>query len=143
MVLRIIIGLAMALAASWVVLVVVLVIARPRDLGVRQLAGFVPKLVHLLRALYQDPQVPTSVRWRLWVALVYNIQPFTLIPDFIPVIGFADNVVVTLWALRSAVRKAGGAAVVRHWEGSEAQLALLSKVAHLELPSARHDVQSR
>ncbi len=56
-----------------------------------------------------------------------------------PGIGLADNLVVTAWALRSAVRKAGPAAVVYHWRGTSGQLALLFRVARLgPVPQAGH-----
>ncbi len=117
-----------------------LLIARPRGESVRHITRFLPDVARLLRDLHRDSAVPRSVRWRLWVALAYNVQPFTIIPDFIPVIGFADNIVVTTWALRSAVRKAGRDAVIRNWHGSREQLALLFRVARLgTLPEEDHD----
>jgi uncharacterized membrane protein YkvA (DUF1232 family) len=94
-------------------------------------AVFFPNVLRLLRGLYRDPEVPRGVRVRVWIAIAYNIQPLNLIPDFVPVIGFADNVVVTVWALRSAVRKAGADAVSRHWPGTADQFALLVRVARL------------
>ena len=140
MLIRVMVGLLTALVASWILLTLALLIARPRGGSVRHLARFLPEVAHLLRELHRDPAVPRSVRWRLWVALVYNLQPFTIIPDFIPVIGFADNIVVIVWALRSAVRKAGRDAVIRHWHGSREQLNLLFRVARLgTLPEEDHN----
>jgi uncharacterized membrane protein YkvA (DUF1232 family) len=137
---RIIVGLITALVASWLLLMLALLITRPRGESVRHVARFLPDVVRLLRDLHRDSAVPRSVRWRLWVALVYNLQPFTIIPDFIPVIGFADNFVVTVWALRSAVRKAGRDAVIRNWHGSREQLVLFFRVARLgTLPEEDHD----
>jgi uncharacterized membrane protein YkvA (DUF1232 family) len=127
----ILIGLASALAAAWLVLTVVLILARPRGLSARAVAVFIPNVLRLLRGLYRDPQVPRTVRIRVWVAIAYNIQPLNLIPDFVPVIGFADNVLITAWALRSAVHKAGADAVARHWPGTAEQFALLVRVARL------------
>jgi uncharacterized membrane protein YkvA (DUF1232 family) len=46
--------------------------------------------------------------------LIYNVQPINLIPDFIPVIGFADNAVVLLWALHGTVRAVGFKALKDH-----------------------------
>lgn len=65
------------------------------------------------------------------IAFVYNLQPITIIPDFIPVIGFLDNIVVTGWALRSVVRSAGVDTLSRHWQGSSQEFELLLKVTHL------------
>jgi uncharacterized membrane protein YkvA (DUF1232 family) len=32
-----------------------------------------------------------AVHWRPWIALICNIQPINLLPDFIPLMGLADN----------------------------------------------------
>jgi uncharacterized membrane protein YkvA (DUF1232 family) len=116
------------------VLTVALVLYRPKGLGWRAVTGFFPNVLRLLRGVYSDPEVPRTVRIRVWIAIAYNIQPINLIPDFIPIIGFADNIVVTAWALRSAVRKAGTDAVARHWPGTADQFTLLLRVARLTPP---------
>lgn len=135
----VLIGLAISVAAAWVFLVALLFLAHPSGQNARSVATFFPNVIRLLRDLHGDPEVPRSVRIRVWIAIVYNIQPFTIIPDFIPVIGLADNLVVTAWALRGAVHKAGGEAVARHWRGTPDQLTLLFCVARLgPRPPADH-----
>ncbi len=140
MLLRILIGLAISGLVAWLVLVALLLVARPSGQSARSVAGFFPNVIRLLRDLHSDQAVPRSVRVRVWIAVLYNLQPFTIIPDFIPVIGLADNVVVTAWALRSAVHRAGGQAVARHWRGTPDQLDLLFRVARLGPlpPAGRH-----
>jgi uncharacterized membrane protein YkvA (DUF1232 family) len=90
-------------------------------------------VLRLLRGLLKDPEIPRSVRLRVWIAIVYNIQPLNVIPDFIPVIGLADNVIITAWALRSAVHKAGSRAVLRSWSGTHEQAILLARLTGLTL----------
>jgi uncharacterized membrane protein YkvA (DUF1232 family) len=51
--------------------------------------------------------------------------PFDLVPDFIPVLGYADDVIVVAIALRSVVRHAGPAALERHWSGSPQGLGIV------------------
>jgi uncharacterized membrane protein YkvA (DUF1232 family) len=131
---QIVIGFGTALAVGWVTLGVLLLAVRSPGQSVADMARVFPAALRLATALYRDRALPNSVRWRLGIALIYNIQPINLIPDFIPVIGFADNVVVLAWALRSTVRIAGPAAVARHWKGSPASLAALYRV--LRLPGA-------
>jgi uncharacterized membrane protein YkvA (DUF1232 family) len=92
-----------------------------------------PDLVRLLASLSRDPRVGRAVRWRLLVALAYNAQPFNLIPDFIPVIGFADNVVVTAWAVRSAIRTSGPAVVLSNWSGSQAGFVLVCRLCRMRI----------
>ena len=93
-----------------------------------------PASLRLAGALYRDSTLPRSVRWRLRIAVIYNIQPVNLIPDVVPVIGFADNIAVLVWALRSAVRIAGGDSVGRHWKGSPESLAVLYRILRLSGP---------
>ena len=44
------------------------------------------------------PSLPRSIRWRLRIAVIYNLQPINVIPDFIPVTRRADNAIVLIWA---------------------------------------------
>jgi uncharacterized membrane protein YkvA (DUF1232 family) len=53
------------------------------------------------------------------------------VPDFVPVLGYADDVVVVAWALRSVVRRAGREALTRHWPGEPAGLAVVGRLAGL------------
>ena len=134
---RLVVGVATALAISWLLIAVAMLRAsQGLDSGTAaRAARVVPDSLRLLRRLLADPMVPKGVRWRLLIALVYNVQPLNLIPDFIPVIGFADNVVVTAaWALRAAVRVTGVDAVERHWPGSEGSLLLLYRALHIPRP---------
>lgn len=131
MITQILVGLGIALVISWVSLAVLVGVLRSRGEPVGDLVRVFPDALRLAANLYRDQTMPRTVRWRLRIALLYNIQPINLIPDFIPVIGFADNVVVLVWALRSTVRIAGPDAVALHWTGSPASLAALYRVLRL------------
>ena len=127
------VGLAMSLAAAAAALLVVAVVAQPRGIPAAELLRLCPDIVRLLASLSRDRRVGWAIRWRLLVALAYNAQPVNLIPDFVPVIGLADNVVVTAWAVRSAIRKSGQAMVLCHWSGSQAGFALLCRLCRLKI----------
>jgi uncharacterized membrane protein YkvA (DUF1232 family) len=62
---------------------------------------------------------------------VYLAVPIDIIPDFIPVIGYADDAIMVAAVLRSVVRRAGSDAVRRHWPGTRDGLAALWRVAGL------------
>ncbi len=62
----------------------------------------------------RDKTVPTGVRVRLVLLLVYLASPIDLIPDFIPVVGYLDDAIVVALVLRSVTRHAGPDAVGRH-----------------------------
>jgi len=69
------------------------------------------------------------VRVRLVLLLVYLLSPIDLVPDFLPVIGYADDVVIVALALRSVIKRAGPDAVRRHWPGTPEGLGLILKLA--------------
>ena len=126
------VGLAVALVATWLALGVLAFAVRSPGRSLGETMRVFPDSLRLAAALYRDRTLPGSVRWRLRVALIYNVQPINLIPDVVPVIGFADNVAVLAWALRGAVRAAGEDAVERHWRGSSASLEAVYRALRLQ-----------
>lgn len=73
-----------------------------------------PDLIRLLRSLAANPQLPRGVRVRLILLLAYLLSPIDLVPDFIPILGYADNAIIVAIALRSVTRRAGTRALARH-----------------------------
>ena len=112
----------------WLVLLAALWRARPDELTARGALRLLPDVLRLVRRLAADRSLPTAVRVRLWLLLAYLVSPIDLVPDFVPVLGYADDVVVVAWALRSVVRRAGAGALERHWPGSPAGLAVVSRL---------------
>lgn len=122
------------LALCWVLLVVALVVQARRtgrQVSLVEAARLVPDVVRLLRRLAVDPELPRGVRVRLWLLLGYLLMPVDLVPDFIPVIGYADDAVVVAVALRSVVRRAGPESLERHWPGTPEGLAAVRRLAGL------------
>ncbi len=68
-----------------------LVIARPRGGLLREALRLLPDVLRLVRRLATDPTLPRGVRIRLGLLLAYLACPIDLIPDFIPVLGYADD----------------------------------------------------
>lgn len=130
---RWLIGLVVALLVSWLALVVALVVARPRGDLLREAIRLLPDTVRLLKRLALDETLPRGVRVRVWLLFAYLAMPFDLVPDFIPVLGYADDAILVAAVLRSVVRRAGADAVRRHWSGSADGLAALARVAGLRL----------
>jgi uncharacterized membrane protein YkvA (DUF1232 family) len=115
----------------WGVLLGLLWRSRPPDLTVREALRLLPDLVRLVRRLAADRSLPRGVRVRLWLLLGYLLSPVDLVPDVIPVLGYADDVVVVALALRSVVRAAGSGALTRSWPGGPAGLAVVLRLAGL------------
>ncbi|MFI6732625.1 YkvA family protein [Nonomuraea sp. NPDC050451] len=126
-----VIGLVVALAVSWLALVVALAVVRPRGGLLRESLRLLPDMVWLVRRLAADRTLPRGVRIRLGLLLAYLAFPLDLIPDFIPVLGYADDAIIVAAVLRSVVRRAGMAAVERHWPGSADGLAALVRLTGL------------
>ncbi|SNS68928.1 Uncharacterized membrane protein YkvA, DUF1232 family [Geodermatophilus saharensis] len=124
-------GVAGGLLLCWGALVAALWRARPDELRARELLRLLPDVVRLVRRLAADRTLPRGVRVRLWLLLGYLALPVDLVPDVIPVIGFADDAVAVAVVLRSVVRRAGAGAVDRHWPGTAAGLAALRRATRL------------
>ncbi|WP_315093708.1 DUF1232 domain-containing protein [uncultured Cellulomonas sp.] len=123
-----IVGVAGGLLLLWLALVAALWLTRPDEVRLRDLVRLLPDVVRLLRRLAADATLPHGVRVRLWLLLGYLAMPIDLVPDVIPVIGYADDAVVVALVLRSVVRRAGPDAVLRHWPGTPDGLAALRRL---------------
>ena len=128
------IGVAASVIAFWLVLSAALMWARPPGMSTADALRVFPDTIRLVRNLATDKTLARGVRLRVGVLLAYLALPFDLIPDFIPVIGQLDDVIVALLILRSIVRAAGPEPIRAHWPGSKDGLALLWKLG--ALPSA-------
>ncbi|MBA8815463.1 uncharacterized membrane protein YkvA (DUF1232 family) [Microbacterium halimionae] len=89
-----------------------------RSVNWREAMRLIPDVIHLVRALLRDHTVPRSVRWSLICLLGYLVLPIDLIPDVIPVLGIADDILIVALVLRFAIRRSGTAAIARNWRGS-------------------------
>jgi uncharacterized membrane protein YkvA (DUF1232 family) len=131
---EIVIGVASGLVLLWLALVVSLFLigrSRPGILQLGDALRLLPDVVRLLRRLAADPALPKGVRVRLALLLVYLLTPVDLVPDFIPVAGYADDAIVIAVALRSVSRRAGVQAIDRHWPGTAEGLLAVKRLAGL------------
>jgi uncharacterized membrane protein YkvA (DUF1232 family) len=109
-------GIAVAcLIVSWAVL---LLLARRLPPGIlRDLAAFIPDCVTLVRRLRKDPRVPRRAKIAIVIAGIWVASPIDLIPEFIPVIGPLDDIVVVALALRYAGRQVPREVLLAAWPG--------------------------
>lgn len=131
---RVLLAIVVGLVAVWLVMLALLWRAQrhtANKTSMRDAARLVPDVVRLLRRLAADRAIARSVRFRLWLLLAYLISPIDLIPDFIPVLGYADDAIIVAIALRSVTRRAGTEALQRHWAGTPEGLVTLLTLAGL------------
>ena len=81
--------------------------------------------------LLLDGNTPPQVRLTMLAALTYLLVPIDLIPDFVPVLGYADDAVIVALALRSVTKTAGPAALEKHWPGTPDGLAAVRRLCRL------------
>lgn len=106
--------------ASWAILVM---LAQRLPPGVlKELAGFLPNCVRLTRRLRAHPSVPTRAKVAVAFAGLWVLSPIDLIPEFLPVIGPLDDVVVVALALRYAARQVPREVLHAAWDGDPATL---------------------
>jgi uncharacterized membrane protein YkvA (DUF1232 family) len=121
-------SIACAAAAVWLILAVTLWASRPDAVSMRDALRLLPDVVRLIKGLATDPGVPRMVRVELVLVLAFMASPIDLIPDFIPVIGMADDVILVALVLRSVTRIAGPAALTKHWPGTPEGLSAVSRL---------------
>ena len=103
------------LVAGWALLVV---LARRLPAGIlRDLAAFIPDCVTTARRLRKDPGVPRRAKLVVLLAGLWVASPIDLIPEFLPVIGPLDDIVVVALALRYAARQVPRDTLLDAWPG--------------------------
>src|SRR5919197_1226916 len=108
---------------------VVFLISAGRREDARALAGFIPDCAVLVGRLLRDDRVPRRHKLLLVGLLAYLALPFDLVPDFIPVAGQLDDVLVTALVLRAFLRAAGEEPVRAHWPGPQRSLDVVLRLA--------------
>jgi uncharacterized membrane protein YkvA (DUF1232 family) len=116
------------IALCWLALVAALLILGRRE-EARALATFIPDCIVLVSRLLTDERVPVRSKLLLAALVGYLALPFDLIPDFIPVAGQLDDVLVVAFVLRRFLRSGGEPLVREHWPGPETSLRLVLRAA--------------
>jgi uncharacterized membrane protein YkvA (DUF1232 family) len=112
------VGLGVAIlvvVGSWGLLIL---LAKRMPPGIlRDLAAFIPDCVTAMRRLRNDPRVPRRAKIAVLLAVVWVVSPIDLIPEFLPVIGPLDDIVVVALALRYAGRQVPRDVILAAWPG--------------------------
>ena len=108
---------------------VALLYASGRREDARALARFIPDCIVLVHRLLHDPRVPRRRKLLLVGLIAYLALPFDLVPDFIPVAGQLDDVIIVVLVLRQVLRGGGEALLREHWPGPETSLRIVLRAA--------------
>lgn len=126
-------SIGIGLSVTYLGLLAALLVARPKGNLLGEALRLLPDLLRLLRRLAADSDAPRGARVRLSLLLGYLAIPFDLVPDFVPVLGYADDAIVVSLVLRSVVRRAGAPLVRRHWPGTDDGLAAVARLTGMRL----------
>ena len=125
---EVVVGVAIGLALLWVGLLALFFVFGPKGVPIREILALIPDVLRLLRSLVGDRTVPLDVRIVLVGLVAWILSPIDLIPEFIPVLGPLDDVVVAVVAMRYVRRRIGVADLERRWSGSADGFLLLTRV---------------
>lgn len=121
-------------AALWVAAIAALWVFG-RKIGARQLARAIPDLAALCWGLISDPRVPFGSKVLVGGALAWVLSPVDLVPEFIPVLGPLDDVIIVGLVLRHLIRRSGPAVVQTHWRGDPRVMRTALRLAGFRLPT--------
>jgi uncharacterized membrane protein YkvA (DUF1232 family) len=126
--LDVIISVSAALLLSWLALIVALAIRRPKGSLLKEALRLLPDLLRLLKRLTTDRTLPVGVRVRVALLFVYLALPIDIIPDFVPLLGYADDAIIVILVLRSVCRRVSVEALRAAWPGSDDGFAALQRL---------------
>jgi uncharacterized membrane protein YkvA (DUF1232 family) len=113
------VAIFLGLVVVWLLLIAVLWALRPRSMRAGELMRVVPDIARLVRDLVTDPRVPVRTRLALVGLLAWLVSPIDLVPEFLPVVGPIDDVIVAVLVLRYVRRTVGEDELRRRWRGTD------------------------
>jgi uncharacterized membrane protein YkvA (DUF1232 family) len=97
---------------------------------VKELLLALPRLGRMLISLAADREVPTAAKVVLGALAVYLVSPIDLVPDFIPWLGYLDDVLLAAVVVDGVLSFIDRPLLLRYWPGSPASLERTAAVAH-------------
>jgi len=100
-----------------------------REGGLRELLWLGPRLARLIARVARDPRGSGRTKTVLAGVAVYLASPVDLIPDFIPVLGYLDDVLLVAIVLDGLLNHLDRAVLLEHWPGDAQSLDRACRVA--------------
>ena len=87
-----------------------------------------PDFFILLCRLAVDKRVSSSQKLFVGGIIAYVMLPIDIIPDFIPIIGYVDDLVLVVFGLNLILNELDKEILLENWSGGEDVLTLLQKI---------------
>jgi len=95
----------------------------------KELLLFLPRLARMIVSLLGDGEVPVAAKVALGAVAVYLASPIDLIPDFIPFVGYLDDLLVAAIVVDGLLSYLDRSLLLKYWPGSAASLDAVAVVA--------------
>ncbi len=102
---------------------------RSRQEMLKEAVLLVPNLAKLLYRLLRDKRVPRKRRLAMTLVGAYIASPIDIIPDFVPVLGSVDDLLVLAFAIDYLLQASPPEVIEEWWDGSEDGLELVRGIA--------------
>ncbi len=96
-----------------------------------QLLRALPNLVRLIAKLVSDPLLPRAAKVALAAAMVYLASPLDLIPDFVPLVGYLDDLLLASLLVDGLLNWVDRGLVLKYWPGTPDSLERVARAARL------------
>ena len=97
----------------------------------KELLKTLPSLARLLARLVGDPLLPRGAKIALAAAMVYLASPFDLIPDFIPLVGYLDDLLIGALVVDGVLNWVDRGLILKYWPGTPDSLERIARVARM------------
>jgi uncharacterized membrane protein YkvA (DUF1232 family) len=98
---------------------------------VKQLLRALPNLIRLIAKLVGDPMLPRAAKIALAAAMVYLASPLDLIPDFIPLVGYLDDLMLAAVLVDGLLNYVDRTLVLKYWPGTADSLERIARAARM------------
>jgi uncharacterized membrane protein YkvA (DUF1232 family) len=98
---------------------------------VKQLLRALPNLLRLIARLVTDPTLPRAAKIALAAAMVYLASPLDLVPDFIPLLGYLDDLMLAAVLVDGLLNYVDRALVLKYWPGTADSLERIARAARM------------
>jgi uncharacterized membrane protein YkvA (DUF1232 family) len=141
--LPIILAVILLVLAVWAIAVILVWRSAPSKASAMDVVRLLPDVLRMAAGLARDPVTPRSSRLALAGLAIWIASPIDLIPEFLPVIGPLDDIVVAAIVLRWVGRRIGVDALRAHWPGTPDGFALVLRLLGRSADSGQQPAPDR